>query len=444
MADMTPDDSAASGQLSANIAHFARALRRAGVPVGPGHVILAIEAVVAAGFTCRDDFRHVLRSCLTSRPEHLVIFDQVFRLFWRDPRYHEHMMAMLLPSIRGVAPRPVSRAAERRAAEALVDGHEIERPAVRKDDDFAESYEVDAALTWSASETIREKDFEQMTVAEQDEARRAIATIDLSVRPIVCRRARVHASGPLPDRRETMRRCVRMAGELETIARRRQIRRWPDLVALCDISGSMSAYSRMFLHFLHAAGTASGRGWGRVFGFTFGTRLTNISRHLAASDPDDALAAVGCHALDWEGGTRIGSCLREFNRDWSRRILGRGAVVLLITDGLDRGEFETLSAEAERLRLSCRELIWMNPLLRWEGFQPLAQGTKALMLHAHRLVAGHNVKSLESLAQVLNTSRTSTMTVASVPAPSPDGGFRRASHPTANSNWGSGASVSGF
>ena len=177
-----------------------------------------------------------------------------------------------------------------------------------------------------------------MSAAEQAAARRAIARLELPVRPIASRRTRVDPRGRVADWRGTMRAALRSGGEVQALVTRARRTRWPNLVALCDISGSMADYSRMLLHFLHAAANAKGAGWAQVHAFTFGTRLTNITRHLRRRDVDAALEAAGREALDWEGGTRIGACLHAFNRDWSRRVLGQGAVVLLITDGLDRGE----------------------------------------------------------------------------------------------------------
>jgi len=198
-----------------------------------------------------------------------------------------------------------------------------------------------------------------------------------------------------------MRAAMRSGGALRPIPRRAPKLRWPALVALCDISGSMAGYSRMLLHFLHAASNAKGQGWSKLHAFTFGTRLTNVTRQLAARDPDAALAAIGQEAQDWEGGTRIGACLRSFNRDWSRRVMGQGAVVLLITDGLDRDEPDLLAAEAERLGLAARKVIWLNPLLRWDGFAPKARGVRALLPHVDSFRAAHNLDSLAALAEAL-------------------------------------------
>jgi uncharacterized protein with von Willebrand factor type A (vWA) domain len=201
-----------------------------------------------------------------------------------------------------------------------------------------------------------------------------------------------------------MRRSLRQGGEVARFETRARRTRWPALVTLCDISGSMSTYSRMVLHFLHAVSQRRGDGWARVHAFTFGTRLTNISRHLATRDVDAALAAAGAEAQDWEGGTRIGACLHAFNRDWSRRVMGQGAVVLLITDGLERDDPDRLGREMERLRLSARRLVWLNPLLRWDGFAPRAEGIRAMLPHVDELRPAHSVASLADLAAVLSTS----------------------------------------
>jgi uncharacterized protein with von Willebrand factor type A (vWA) domain len=231
-------------------------------------------------------------------------------------------------------------------------------------------------------------------------SRLAIARIALPVQPIASRRTRSDPVGRLADWRGTMRKAMR-GGEMRDLSRRARRTRWPALVALCDISGSMANYSRMLLHFLHAASNAKGAGWAQVHSFTFGTRLTNVTRHLHRRDADEALRRAGEQAQDWEGGTRIGACLEAFNRDWSRRVLGQGAVVLLITDGLDRDDPDLLARQAERLHLSSRKLIWLNPLLRWDGFAPKARGARALLPHVDSFRAAHNVDSLSALALAL-------------------------------------------
>jgi len=387
------------GKFVANITHFARALRKAGLPVGPGRVADAIRAIEAAGFTDKRDFYWALHACFVSRPEHREVFAQVFRLYWRDPQFLEHMMAMLLPAVHGVQEERAAQAAERRAAEALLDGAEGDVP--EQPEAEGTEIEIDASMTFSAREDLRTLDFEQMTTAEMAEAKRLIARITLPVRPLASRRTRAASHGQIPDWRGTIRGAMRTGGDIHSLAMRQRKIRWPNLVALCDISGSMSSYSRAVLHFLHAASNAKGAGWAQVHSFTFGTQLTNITRHLRHRDVDAALAMAGAEAQDWEGGTRIGACLHSFNRDWSRRILGQGAVVLLITDGLDRDDPDALGAEMERLHLSARKVIWLNPLLRWDGFAPKARGIREMLPHVDSFRAGHNIASLQALADAL-------------------------------------------
>ena len=389
------------GKLAHNITHFARALRKAGLPIGPGRVVDTIRAVEVAGFTRRDDFYHVLQACLVSRPDERRVFGEVFRLFWRDPRYLEHMMTLLLPQVRGVQDDRAAAPAERRAAEALLDGT---APPPPRDIPGAEGdeIEIDATATMSADERLRSLDFELMSMAEMAEARRMLARLSLPVQPLVTRRYTGATSGARIDLRRTLRQSLRQGGEISALARRAPVTRWPNLIVLCDISGSMSDYSRMVLHFVHAVANRKGQGWARVHAFTFGTRLTNITRHLRARDVDAALQAAGAEAQDWSGGTRIGASLRAFNRDWSRRVLGQGAVVLLISDGLDRDATGALAAEMERLHLSCRRLIWLNPLLRWTGFAPKAMGIRAMLPHVDSFRAGHSVASLEALGRAIS------------------------------------------
>ena len=388
------------GKLAENLAHFGRALRKAGLPVGPGRTLEAVRAVAAAGFHRREDFFHTLQAVFVSRPEERIVFAQVFRLFWRDPRYMEQMMSLMLPQVRGVQEEKAAAAAEKRAAEALLDG---QLPPPPEDTGEApEKIEVDATSTMSAEERLKTLDFEQMSTEEMAAARRMLAQMSLPVKPLVTRRARAAALGQRIDARRTLRDSLRRGGEIAALARKAQVTRWPNLIVLCDISGSMSDYSRMVLHFVHAVANRKGQGWARVHAFTFGTRLTNITRHLRARDVDAALKAAGSEAQDWSGGTRIGACLHAFNRDWSRRVLGQGAVVLLITDGLDRDDTGQLTREIERLHLSCRRLIWLNPLLRWTGFAPKAQGIRAMLPHVDSFRAGHSIASLEALGRAIS------------------------------------------
>lgn len=401
MPEYVPIDLPEHPRLAQNILHFARALRRAGLPIGPGRVMDAIRAVEAAGFTDKRDFYWTLHACFVNRPEHRATFGQVFRLYWRDPRFLEHMMSLMLPSIRGVQEDRTAQAAEKRAAEALLDNNIPEAPQPQ-DRGEETTIEIDATLTMSREEKLKTLDFEQMSTAEIAEAKRMIARLSLPVKPLKSRRTQSAYRGRWVDGPRTMRQSMRYGGEVYDLSRQKHRIRWPNLVTLCDISGSMSQYSRMVLHFLHAVANEKGAGWAKVHSFTFGTRLTNITRHLATRDVDAALQAAGAEAQDWEGGTRIGHCLAQFNKDWSRRVLGQGAVVLLITDGLDRDDAGDLGRAMQRLHLSARHLIWLNPLLRWDGFAPKATGIRAMLPHVDSFRASHSVRSLETLAQAIS------------------------------------------
>ncbi|MCT4369254.1 VWA domain-containing protein [Yangia mangrovi] len=406
MAEQIPLTLPEHPRLAQNILHFARALRRAGLPVGPGRVVDAVRAVEAAGFTDRMDFYWTLHACFVSRPEQRLVFAQVFRLYWRDPRYLEHMMSMMLPAIRGVQEEKLAQSAEKRAAQALLGDQMPEIPTDEQEEE-ATKIEVDASFTLSREERLRRLDFEQMSLEEITEAKRMLARLELPVKPLPSRRGKASMQGRRLDWRRTLRAAMKQGGEIRSLAHLEPREKWPNLVVLCDISGSMSQYSRMVLHFLHAVANRRGAGWAKVHAFTFGTRLTNISRHLATRDVDAALRGAGAEARDWEGGTRIGQCLHAFNRDWSRRVMGQGAVVLLITDGLDRDDAGLLVREVQRLQLSSRRLIWLNPLLRWDGFAPRAAGIRAMLPHVDSFRAGHSIASLEDLAAVISSARDS-------------------------------------
>jgi uncharacterized protein with von Willebrand factor type A (vWA) domain len=358
-----------------------------------------VKAVAAAGFDRREDFYFTLQAIFVSRPEERSTFAQVFRLFWRDPRYLEHMMSLMLPQVRGVQEDRIAEAAEKRAAEALLDG---QLPPAPKDDREADQIDIDASATMSSGERLKTLDFEQMSAEEIAAAKRMLAKLSLPVQPLKTRRSAPSSLIARIDARRTLREAMRHGGEIATLAHKSPVTRWPNLIVLCDISGSMADYSRMVLHFVHAVANRKGQGWAKVHAFTFGTRLTNITRHLRARDVDAALKAAGAEAQDWSGGTRIGQSLHAFNRDWSRRVLGQGAVVLLITDGLDRDDTSLLAKETERLHLSCRRLIWLNPLLRWTGFAPKAAGIRAILPHVDSFRAGHSIASLEALGKAIS------------------------------------------
>jgi uncharacterized protein with von Willebrand factor type A (vWA) domain len=384
---------AADGRLLENLAHFVRALRRAGLPLGPGHALRAAEALQAINVSDRRQFYWALHATLVAGPEKREMFDQAFHMFWRSPDFLERMMGMLLPSIKvdadeNAKPPPPQRLADAFAPEAA------EMPAVPQQQEI----EVDMRLVWSDQEALKSIDFETMSAAEAEAAKRAITRLTLPLQDLPTRRFRPDQRGRRADMRATLRAQLRAGPGIIPLARKAPRVRPPPLVALCDISGSMARYSRMLLHFLHALATARDR----VHSFVFGTRLTNISRQLKNRDVDLALDRVAATVEDWEGGTRIGACLHDFNRNWSRRVLGQGAVVLLITDGLDRQHDEGLAKEAERLGKSCRRLVWLNPLLRYDGFEPKATGVRAILPHVDEFRATHNLESLEALAMALS------------------------------------------
>ncbi|HSK40479.1 MAG TPA: VWA domain-containing protein [Arenibaculum sp.] len=383
------------GRLALNIMHFARALRAAGLPVGPGKVLQAIEAVEAVGIGRRRDFSWTLHAVFVNRRDQRELFDQAFHVFWRNPEILKRMMALLLPALRTelkkpgpeLSPRLADALQPRRADEEHGAGREQERPEI----------EIDATMTWSGRELLQRKDFEKMTALEAAAARAVIRDMSLPLMTVRTRRFEPSATGNSTDMRASLRRSLRSGGAVIELARRRRRVRHPPLVALCDISGSMSQYSRMLLHFLHAVTNDRDR----VHTFLFGTRLTNVTRHLRHKDVDVALEKVAANVEDWSGGTRIGRSLEEFNRVWSRRVLGQGAVVLLITDGLDRDAGKDLDRQMERLHKSCRRLIWLNPLLRYEGFQPKSSGIRAIMPHVDDFRPVHNLASIEDLARAL-------------------------------------------
>jgi uncharacterized protein with von Willebrand factor type A (vWA) domain len=390
------------GSLLAHLMHFARTLRAAGLPVGPGKVIDAVAAVGAIGITDRRDFYWTLHAVFVNRPDQRLIFDQAFHVFWRNPELLKKMMGLVLPEMRIAGEEDQGAVMARRLAEALhpnkAEGNEAEETET----------ELDAAMTFSAQEQLRGMDFEKMSLEELARAKAAIARLRLPVQDVPTRRFAPDRHGARADLRATLRAALRSGGLIE-LKRRSPRRRPPPLVVLCDISGSMSRYSRIFLHFMHSVTNDRDR----VHTFVFGTRLTNITRYLRYRDVDLALERVAEAVVDWSGGTRIGHCLAEFNRLWSRRLLGQGAIVLLITDGLDRDAGTGLAHEMDRLHRSCRRLIWLNPLLRYEGFEPRSLGMKAMMPYVDEFRPVHNLDSLESLIEVLSAPITRRGTASS-------------------------------
>jgi uncharacterized protein with von Willebrand factor type A (vWA) domain len=376
-------------KLAENIVHFARVLRRAGIPLGPAAIIVATRAVEIAGVATRDDFYWALHAIFATRREHHQVFDEAFRLFWRSRKHRERMFA---PPAEGDEPlAAVPRAAALRIAEALFDGGGFRpRPA-------REAVEIDARFTVSAEEVLRKRDFAQMSAEEIAEAERQIDRLRIRDDRIATRRS---VAAPPPgevDLRRTLRTSLRTGGKMILLRHRRPAEVHPPIVVLCDISGSMAPYARVLLHFIHALGLRR-----RTHCFLFGTRLTNVTRDLRHRDPDQALAACTQSVADWSGGTRIATALGEFNRKWSRRVLGQGATVLLFTDGLERDGDDTLASEMDRLHRSSRRLIWLNPLLRFSGFAPKARGIRAMLPHVDEFRAIHSLNAVADLCRALS------------------------------------------
>jgi hypothetical protein len=375
--------------LAANVVHFVRLLRRAGLAVGPGDALDAERAVAAVDILRKEQFYAALHATLVRRRSDHELFDEAFRLFWRDPMGATSALSLLLPQAR----TPTARTMSRRLSEAWRAPALAEPPIAQP-----QPPRVDTFLAYSADEVLRTRDFDQMSADELARARELVRRMDARVRMITTRRTRAANHGRRIDPARTVREAMHHGAELARLRWRRRVQRPPAIVALCDISGSMGRYSEMLLRFVHAL--LAHRGHGHVF--VFATHLSNATRTLRRHrDVDLALSQLGGEVTDWASGTRLGACLREFNRAWSRRVLAQGAVVLLVTDGLDRDDPEVLRVESARLHRSCRRLIWLNPLLRYAGFEPKASGIQALLPNVddHRPI--HDLDSLDALAKAL-------------------------------------------
>jgi len=384
------------GRLADNIVLFGRALRKAGLKIGPGAIADAIEAVEAIGIGSREEFHAALCSIFVKRYEDLAVFDEAFRLFWRSRDLVAKMIALMSPVAPDHREKEKPKPGEARASDALLSDRSDRRPQRETPD-----IEIDARFTSSGSEVLRHLDFAQMSAAEITFAKKELEKLQLPLDRVRMRRfAPSHTSAKI-DPRATMRSALRTGGALILPRFRRPRDIQPPLVVLADISGSMSQYTRIFLHFLHVL-TERRR---RVHTFLFGTRLTNVTRAMRHKDPDQALDECAAAVRDWSGGTRIGETLKEFNLIWARRVLGQGAIALLITDGLEREGVELLAQEMGRLHRSCRRLIWLNPLLRFEGFEARARGVKAMLPHVDEFRPVHNLLSLADLVSALTAGR---------------------------------------
>ena len=377
-----------TGNIADNVIGFARALRAAGVPVGPGAVIDAMAALQLIEIGNRSDVFTTLESIFVKRHEHALVFAQAFELFFRAAEDWKNMLdSVPLPEQARKKPPPASR----RVQEALSQPSMTEQP---------QAQQQDLKLSVSDKEILQKKDFAQMSAAEIAEVTRAIAKMSLPQAQLETRRYQADPRGLRLDMRRTLRASLRTGGEIIDIRKLGRIEKPAPIVALLDISGSMSEYTRLFLHFLHAITDARKR----VSVFLFGTRLTNVTRALRARDPDEALASCSSSVEDWAGGTRIATSLHSFNKLWARRVLGQGAIVLLISDGLEREADDRLAFEMDRLHRSCRRLIWLNPLLRYGGFEAKAQGIKMMLPYVDEFRPVHNLSSIEGLIAALSSA----------------------------------------
>ena len=383
------------GRLPENIMNFGRVLRAAGLPIGPGQIIMATKSVAQIGITDREIFYWTLHAVYVNRREHREIFDQAFHIFWKNPHLLERMMQMVLPTFKTGGPKTNDKEIIRRVSDAL--NQEDNQKQQNKADIGEQEIELDAVMTFSNTEILQDIDFEKMTAIELETARIAISRLILPLKEIPSRRYMLNASSGIVDLQNTLRASLKRAGDDIPLKYKRIRTKPPALIALCDISGSMTRYSRMLLHFMHTITNARSE----VHTFLFGTRLTNVTRHLRNKDVDDSLEKASQAVNDWSGGTRIGECLHDFNLRWARRVLSRGSIVLLISDGLDRDAGIGLSKEVDKIKRSCNRLIWLNPLLRFDQFSPKSMGVRAILPYVDEFRPVHSLNSLAELAEAL-------------------------------------------
>lgn len=372
---------------------FGRTLRSLGLPVTSSRLIEVANSLGYIDIGSREDFKNTLRCILVSRLEELDTFDRAFDRFW-VPRMLDWQTDPIDVRTRGLPPP-----ADNAGRDARVQGMKKQGRSVLGAEAVDEPGEDEMSLPlYSPGEALRQKDFSAFDQKELADARRFLAEMRWAMTRRRSLRPRSARTGARLDVRRSVRRSLRYGGELLDLAYRGPKLKRRQLVLLCDISGSMDRYTRMLLHFLHSVE----RGAGRVETFVFGTRLTRITRALRLRSADSALAAVSSEVQDWSGGTRIGESLRAFNRHWARRVLGHGAIVIVISDGWDRGDPEVLATEMERLQRASYRLIWLNPLLGSGSYQPLTQGILAALPYVDDFLPVHNLASLNALAELLN------------------------------------------
>ncbi len=378
---------ARSGKLPDNITGFGRALRRAGVPVDSNRMALAIDAASLVGVERRDDLHAALRAVLVSRQQDLEVFDQLFDALFRNPELAQQLLAQMLPKVRqGQAPSRKARVQEALAA--------ARTPAQgpRKESEI----QLDAAMTASDQQRLRHADFATLNASEFRLIERLVRDVPMPLPPVAGRRTRAGVRGQRPHWAAALQQARRFEGELLWLPKRMRRPQDLPLLVLVDISGSMERYARLLLAFLHNATQGRPRA-----AFAFGTDLTDLRPAFRQRDTDHMLEMANATIADFAGGTRLGASLATLRQQHARTLVGRRTVVLLISDGLDTGEPEALNHEVAWLKRHCRQLLWLNPLLRYEGYAPLASGAKVLHRHADGMLAVHNLSRLEDLAQAM-------------------------------------------
>jgi uncharacterized protein with von Willebrand factor type A (vWA) domain len=379
--------------LLENLLLFGRVLRGLGLEVSPGRMRDLVVAADQVGLGSRDDFRSAARCLLVHRREDLALFEAAFAAFWRKPTEGSTHLDLRALGEKRRFRRPRFAASEARLPPSSAGEDSGPSPT--------EPPLLAPVLSPSAREVLRHKDFAEMSAAERAEVEAFVRRAGSGTEDYATRRRRP-GRGPFIDVRRTLRQSQRRGGEVLTWARLEREERPRPLVVLADISGSMERYTRVLLLFMYGLAES---GASPLEAFVFSTRLTRISRHLRGRDLEAALREVARAVPDWSGGTRIGECLHAFNFEWGRRVLGRRPVVLVMSDGWERGEVALLAEEAARLRRSCRRLVWLNPLLGAPDYEPLARGMKAVLPHVDDFLPVHNLVSLEDLGRHLATLR---------------------------------------
>ncbi len=385
--------------LLRNLVLFGRFLRRLGLRVAPAQLAEVADSLSLIDISSVEDVRNVTRAILVNRREDLPVFDRAFDLFWGNadikqgplPEDFNPIAPVQMPGDEGNGESQGTSGTIAGTGFALDSGTSAEPSA---DDEQGES----ALALYSPGEVLRHKDFGQYTADELADAQRVLSGMRWAVTRRRSLRQGPSKRGRRLDLRRSLRTNLRHGGEMFHLARRAPKLKRRRLVLLCDISGSMDRYTRLLLHFLHSMEWSLDN----VEVFVFGTRLTRITHALRTRNPDSAIAAVADEVQDWSGGTRIGESLRIFNRRWARRVLGHGAIVLIISDGWDRGDPALLARELERLQRESYRLIWLNPLLGAPGYEPLTQGILAALPFIDDFLPVHSIASLEDLARILN------------------------------------------